>query len=146
MPPQTGYSYFLENALKYGWAVPQGVILIWSGLIADIPTGYAFCDGTLSTPDLRDLFVVGARQDSGGVAKTNLTGSLTLGGGQINHQHTFTGDGHQHGPGNLIYLDEGTGDYVWADDPSAIQSAEGYTDDNLQVPVPYWALAYIMKT
>ena len=39
---------------------PAGMIVLWSGAIVDIPTGWVICDGTSSTPDLRDRFVVGA--------------------------------------------------------------------------------------
>ena len=41
-------------------AVPVGVISLWSGASNAIPAGYALCDGTNSTPDLRNRFVVGA--------------------------------------------------------------------------------------
>jgi len=69
--------------------VPVGGIIMWSGTIATIPAGWALCDGTSNSPgpDLRDSFVVGARSDSGGVAKTNLTGSLTQSGGSVSHHH-----------------------------------------------------------
>ena len=40
--------------------VPTGGIIMWSGSIAAIPTGWLLCNGTNSTPDLRDRFVVGA--------------------------------------------------------------------------------------
>ncbi len=40
--------------------VPAGTIAIWTGLIANIPSGWKICDGTLSTPDLRSKFVRGA--------------------------------------------------------------------------------------
>jgi hypothetical protein len=40
--------------------VPAGGIIMWSGTIANIPSGFALCDGTNGTPDLRDRFVVGA--------------------------------------------------------------------------------------
>lgn len=33
------------------------VIILWSGSIASIPSGFALCDGSGSTPDLRDEFV-----------------------------------------------------------------------------------------
>jgi len=69
-------------------SIPIGVILIWSGSIATIPTGYALCDGTPPTPDLRDKFVVGASADSGGVAKTNIEGSLKQSGGLTGHSHS----------------------------------------------------------
>ena len=127
-------------------ALSAGVILMWSGLIADIPTGYVLCDGTLSTPDLRDKFVVGARQDDGGVAKTLITASLTQSGGQAYHDHEFTGTGHQHGPGNLSYIVEGADDYVWLQGDSATAAAYGTTDGSSVIPVPYYALAFIMKT
>ena len=40
--------------------VPVGTVLSWYGKLADIPDGFALCDGTNRTPDLRDRFVVGA--------------------------------------------------------------------------------------
>ena len=33
--------------------IPPGLISMWAGLISDIPTGWALCDGTNGTPDLR---------------------------------------------------------------------------------------------
>lgn len=39
---------------------PIGSIMMWSGLLADIPSGYVLCDGTLGTPDLTARFVKGA--------------------------------------------------------------------------------------
>lgn len=44
-----------------GADVPIGGILMWAGLLADIPANYALCDGTAGTPDLRDRFVMGVR-------------------------------------------------------------------------------------
>jgi hypothetical protein len=67
--------------------VPIGGIILWSGTVASIPANWHLCDGTESTPDLRDKFIVGAKQDDAGVAKTNLTGSLTASGGSVSHQH-----------------------------------------------------------
>jgi hypothetical protein len=74
--------------------VPVGGIILWSGTIANIPTGWALCDGTANSPgpDLRDKFVVGAKQDDAGVAKTNLTGSLTQSGAAAVSAHSLTTD------------------------------------------------------
>lgn len=44
----------------YSKLFPVGGIIMWSGPIASIPSGWALCDGTLSTPDLRDRFILGA--------------------------------------------------------------------------------------
>jgi hypothetical protein len=87
-------------AIRAENGVPKGVIVMWSGTITNIPSGWALCDGTNGTPDLRDRFIVGARQDDGGVAKTNITGSLTNSGdGQI--------PSHTHGVGTLSAASSG---------------------------------------
>lgn len=41
-------------------SVPQGSIIPWYGNLANIPDGFALCDGTNGTPDLRNRFLVGA--------------------------------------------------------------------------------------
>ncbi len=38
--------------------VPSGGIIMWSGTIASIPTGWALCDGANGTPDLTDKFII----------------------------------------------------------------------------------------
>jgi hypothetical protein len=43
-----------------GAGVPSGCIVMWSGLLANIPTGWHLCDGSAGTPDLRSRFVKGA--------------------------------------------------------------------------------------
>jgi len=40
--------------------IPVGGIIMWSGSVASVPTGWALCDGTSGTPDLRNRFIVGA--------------------------------------------------------------------------------------
>ncbi|CAF1266157.1 unnamed protein product [Adineta ricciae] len=40
--------------------VPPGMIMLWSGSTATVPLGWAVCDGTQGTPDLRDRFVLGS--------------------------------------------------------------------------------------
>ena len=39
---------------------PSGGIVMWSGSVASIPSGWLLCDGTNGTPDLRNRFIVGA--------------------------------------------------------------------------------------
>ncbi|RLI02974.1 hypothetical protein DRO38_03300 [Candidatus Bathyarchaeota archaeon] len=62
--------------------IPSRTIWVWSGNIADIPAGYVLCDGTNGTPDLRDLFIVGA----GGSFAVNSSG----GADTIDHNHGET--------------------------------------------------------
>ena len=87
-------------------AFPSGGIIIWSGAVNQIPTGWVLCDGNNSTPDLRDRFIVGA--GTGGSYSPGNTGgaaSVTLSVAQMpshshstnSHAHSFSGSGsHSH--------------------------------------------------
>jgi hypothetical protein len=48
-----------ESTTPDAGGIPVGVIVMWSGLLADIPDGWALCDGTGGTPDLRSRFILG---------------------------------------------------------------------------------------
>lgn len=91
-----------------GTAFVPGMIMLWSGSIASVPSGWALCDGTNGTPNLRDRFVVGAGSTyavnaTGGastvtLATTNLpshthsiSGSGTTSNQSNGHTHTFSG-------------------------------------------------------
>lgn len=50
----------LEEAQRHH--VPTGAIMMWSGNIANIPSGWALCNGQNGTPDLQGRFIVGASQ------------------------------------------------------------------------------------
>jgi hypothetical protein len=62
--------------------IPAGVILMWSGSIASIPSGWVLCNGSSGTPDLRDRFIVGAGSTyavnaTGGSAAVTPAGSVS---------------------------------------------------------------------
>lgn len=70
-------------------SVPQGTILSWFGQLANIPSGFAVCDGKNGTPDLRNRFIVGTGDayklsDIGGEDAVKLEPSQTS-----SHYHTF---------------------------------------------------------
>jgi hypothetical protein len=82
----------LNNAINNFSAIPYGCIVMWSGSVATVPSGWRICDGTNGTPDLRDKFVVGAKSDSGGIATTTITGVDSKSGGYkdavlVSHTH-----------------------------------------------------------
>ena len=77
---QNDFSSAQYNVLssKIQDVIPVGVITMWSGPISSIPRGWALCDGTKGTPDLRNRFVVGVGSDysvgeNGGEKEITLT-------------------------------------------------------------------------
>ena len=92
------------NSLAAGGAIPSGGIIMWSGSVGSIPSGWVLCNGSNSTPDLRNRFVVGA----GSTYAVNATGgadSVSLSTANLPaHSHSFSGSGttstignHTHG-------------------------------------------------
>lgn len=111
-----------------------GMIMLWYGSIGSIPSGWALCDGTNSTPDLRGVFIRGA-----GLGPQSPGGT----GGSATHTHEFTGDGHAH---DLVSGDDIDGETlggVYAHSTATVPAA-GETDSESSLP-PYHYLAYIMK-
>ena len=171
----TNTTQLATTAFVIANAVPSGLISMWSGTIASIPTGWVLCNGSNGTPDLRNKFIIGAHSDTAGVAYTTITGSNTTTGGTkdaivVSHTHTFTGTAlgnHNHTlttnrtqkSGNntsFMLSDPNVGENldgsatfntssVSAGTPSGTNSTEGSSGTNQNLP-PYYALAYIMKT
>jgi hypothetical protein len=98
--------------------VPHGIVCMWSGTVGSVPGGWALCDGTNGTPDLRERFILGAgTRAAGGTGgqfsytastdtqgahshggATGLAGSTTLFGttdSQGAHSHSGNTAGHQ---------------------------------------------------
>jgi len=146
--------------------VPAGVILLWSGSIASIPSGWNLCDGTNGTPDLRNRFVVAAG-DTYAVGATGGADSVTLDASQMPaHTHTFSGStnttgahthtvaaGNSSGGSNIIttgnarsndtsYTTSSAGDHSHTFSGTTASTGGGGSHENRP---PYYALAYIQK-
>ena len=156
-----------SNTPTWGNAFVAGMIMLWSGSSATIPSGWVLCDGTNSTPDLRNRFVVGATSTyavgaTGGsadaivvshthtatTASTSLTGEITsqYANGSNNggtsgvfsqSNYNVDGDGGESRAGRTIYFD-GTHSHT------TTISSTGSSGTNANLP-PYYALCYIMK-
>lgn len=149
-----------------GTGVPAGVVCMWSGTQADIPDGWALCDGQDGRPDLRGRFIVGAGGDyaagaTGGAAMVTLSldqmpehshgGAVTIEAAG-NHRHEYNQGGTRPAPtgsGNAVRnaASKGvqTGD-AGEHEHSASLSIEsaggGAAHENLP---PYFALCFIIK-
>jgi microcystin-dependent protein len=157
----TTYNASLSNIL------PKGLISLWYGSVVSIPTGWALCDGTNSTPDLRDRFIVGAGTTynpnnvggSSAVTPSGTVGNTTLTIEQIPaHNHTI---GQNWRGGSSQSGGSGTFADTWAGgSPAATANLSDMFTNNAggggahthtftgtsqtNLP-PYYALAYIMK-
>jgi microcystin-dependent protein len=131
--------------------IPSGGIIIWSGSAAAIPSGWYLCNGSNSTPDLRNRFIVGAGSTYG-VGATGGSADAIV----VSHTHTVNDPGHQHDilmssanntlsstPSKLSTTQNRTGNTETATTGISINSA-GNSGTNANLP-PYYALAYIMK-
>ena len=81
-----------SGAPIWSTAFVTGMIMQWYGLSTAIPSGWALCDGTNGTPDLRNKFVIGA----GGTYTNGATGGSTTTSVTITGT-TAAGGSHNHG-------------------------------------------------
>jgi hypothetical protein len=147
-----------SNTPTWGNAFVAGMIMLWSGSSATIPSGWLLCDGTSSTPDLRNRFVVGA----GSTYAVGATGG-SADAVVVSHTHTatVTDPGHSHTPSPSTNFLRALGGQNgsnsgsnWRNDTLTIgaattgitvaNSTEGVSGTNANLP-PYYALCYIMK-
>lgn len=143
---------------KSSGTIPVGGIIMWSGSIANIPTGWGLCNGSNGTPDLRDRFIVGA---GGGYnpASTGGANSVTLDITQIpSHNHTITDPGHSHTvqynngawnsgtSGNTcVAANQGSSARATTTQTTGITIANAGGGQAHENRPPYYALAFIMR-
>ena len=171
---QTGYSYkfvlqtsagvtlqtldnlypILQNSSATVDPFIAGMIMLWSGSIGSVPSGWALCNGSNGTPDLRDRFVIAA----GSTYAVGATGG-SADAIVVSHTHTatVTDPGHTHGGASVAltsgasFTAPGGGTFSPAALPSATtgisvtNASAGTSGTGANLP-PYYALAYIMKT
>ena len=150
--------------------VPSGGIIMWSGSVANIPTGWVLCNGSNSTPNLMDRFVVGAgfsyaTGDTGG-ANTVILSEANM--PAHNHTASSSSASHVNDPGHShnyegVVPSSGEGNSSRTSVPTTKSTTAAATGITVQTTTvtsigntgsgtahenrpPYYALAYIMKT
>lgn len=94
-----------ESSISSINTVPAGVIVMWSGAITAIPSGWAICDGNNGTPNLTDRFIIHADADAGGTNDVGDTG----GANEVDLGHTHTVANHAHDIATTGTTDAGAG-------------------------------------
>lgn len=163
---------YVDNTVAGGF--PSGGIIMWSGSVASIPSGWLLCNGSSGTPDLRDRFIVGA----GSTYAVGATGG-SANAVVVAHTHTYSGNtgsagSHRHGlnantGGTIKILGTQTSKVGGIDNQnsevwqysyngynimeeagshthsfSGTTSSNGSSGTNANLP-PYYALCFIMK-
>jgi hypothetical protein len=138
------------------YELPPGCIIWWSGTIANIPTGWAFCNGTNGTPDLRDMFILGA----GNSYAVDDTGGAITHTHADHNPHVVTGpDDHPAGNtteyvggplisagGTTVIQAHWAHKHAYAAIPHAGANLDTHSDHDTVVQLnPYYALALIMR-
>lgn len=163
----------LSASQSGGAGVPVGTILPWYGEVANIPSGFALCNGSNGTPDLRNKFLVGAGNTyalgaTGGADKVALD-ATTIPKHYHYHGYNYSSNGgmwprlattinsnypsgtiatkwNGSGGGNWNGWDSGNSTYLL----SNLVTTFPFTDSSVDPPKhenrpPYYALYYIMK-
>ncbi|GAI85812.1 unnamed protein product, partial [marine sediment metagenome] len=126
---------------------PSGMIIIWHGTIATIPSGWIICDGNSGTPNLLDRFI-----ESVPTAATNpgATGGATA---KATSGHIHTQPTHKHTVKPVTHISFEAGATINnAKDTQVTSSASGddntgsETDSIADIRPKYYDAAFLMKT
>jgi hypothetical protein len=141
-------------------SAPSGIIVMWSGAIKTIPSGWNLCDGTNGTPNLSGRFIVGycatANANYTALTKYGITPDNTIGdtgganGVELNinqippHTHNIPQGDSYTGSGASGIVGRGGANLNTMETESAGGVSGGVLPfDNRP---PYYVLAFIMKS
>ncbi len=131
-----GYKFPDGSSQTTAAIIPSGVIVMWHGTLATIPSGWALCDGTNGTPNLTDKFVYGCSPSENPGAT----------GGDSTHSHTVDIPSFTSGLPSAQFQ-HASGYFAWSavgDHRHGIDPPEDTTTVANHLP-PYYKLAFIMK-
>ena len=132
--------------VMYSPRTPTSVIIAWSGLLADIPTGWQLCDGTNGSPNLIAKFIRGVASGATDPGNTGGEDSVTLVTAELPvHSHSVVDTAHAHslGSGSVILL--GNGNNIGSSVNPGLSAGNTGSDNSHENRPAFFELAYIFK-
>lgn len=121
--------------------LPRGIVVAWSHIPIAAPEGWAICDGTLGTPDLRDRFILGGGSHLAFTTGGTETETLTI--AQMPSHNHYINTAVFSANNNPSMVNNNDTGYPSGPRGDVIQPAGGNMPHN-NMP-PYYVLWYIMK-
>jgi microcystin-dependent protein len=126
---------------------PKGIIVMWQGNETNVPGGWAICDGTNGTPDLRGRFVLGLNSKVSPPNGLTQNSSGAVGGKEM---HTLTIDEM---PSHTHKILQETNNSCTCGGGKCACGGLGYVADSKEsggskphnIMPPFYVMAYIMK-
>jgi len=150
--------------VAYTGAIPTGVIAMWSGSAASVPSGWVICNGTTKydginyTPDLTDRFIIGAGSSYStptlnttthtwvpGSSTTGGASTITLSSAQIPYHRHKAKDFVSSLSGSVSH-DAGTSGKSYISGSTTISWAAVGSGGSFSIMPPYYTLIFIMKS
>ncbi len=120
--------------------IPYGVIAMWRGTTASIPSGWVLCDGNNSTPNLLDKFVKSVPTAATNPGATGGLSTVTLSLAQMPaHRHGITVVGCTFNSGS-------GGGRPWEYSSDSVYTSYAGSSSAHENKPPYYEIAFIMKT
>lgn len=144
----SGSNVSINTTLTTNDNFKKGMIIMWFGNANSVPSGWAICNGSNGTPDLRNRFIVGAGS-SYGLGSTGGEAYHTLSINEMpSHKHLITwGENEDFDPPYGRYGSNnnmGTNGGVDWDNYWMYSAPEGGNAAHNNLP-PYYGLFFIMK-
>ena len=130
-----------EGSEGTGGKVPIGTIIMYYGLVIDIPIGWTICDGQNDTPSLVNRFVLGTATEAdvgntGGYAAPQMPAHVHT---QTSHTHTIAGHSHSIAHTHTINQHTHTIDHNHGSQTTDWENDHTHSYDNFPVEDGFWS-------